>query len=169
MRILLVAALALACNPSDDLGSFEGGDFDFQTIAVSDGCLDGGFELLFMPEGPTVPNPFGVAVYIPAVSELPLTYEQALPDPFPAIEVTVTGDEETRTVTGAEATGVEFDADNYPGCLVDSAVEVALTVDSLDEVHGTATLETGSFDEGSCPTPEADPCTLSVTIEGTRR
>lgn len=169
MRIVLVAALAMACNPSDDLSNFEGGDFDFNTIGVTDGCLDGGFEVLFMPEGPSTPNPFGVAVYLPALDELPATYTQALPDPFPAIEVTVTGDEGTRTVASATASDVEFDADNYPGCLVNSGVAVDLTLDSVDEVHGTATLETGSFDESSCPTPTADPCTLSVTIEGTRR
>ncbi len=161
--------LLVACDPSSSIEDFVGGDFDFSTQAVSDGCLDGGFEVLFMPEGPGTPNPFGVPVYVPALDELPSEYEQALPDPFPAALVTVTGEGDLRSVSGAQVTDVEFDADTYPGCLVEAAVDVQLTLISADEVQGTATLTTGSFDEPGCPTPQADPCDLVVDLPGVRR
>lgn len=163
---LLAAALLAACTPSGNNADFEGGNFQFTTQSVNDGCLDGGMEVLFMPEG--TPADFASPIYIPALDELPSTYTVSLQDPFSDMEVTVTGDEDTREVDGAENLGVEFDEDNYPGCLVDNDIGVSLTIDSADELSGTATLSTSSFDETSCPVPDADPCTITLTLTGER-
>ena len=128
MRVVpfLFAAALVACNPSGSAEDFTSGDFQLTTQDVDDGCLDGGMEALFMPEG--TPNDFANAIYLPAEDELPATYDVDIQDPFNDMEVTVTGDDDTRTVTGAENNGVEFDADAYPGCLIDNSIDVDLTI-----------------------------------------
>lgn len=158
--------LLTACEPTSTPADFTGGDFQFRTLSVDDACLDGGMEVLFMPEGE--PTDFSDPVYLPGADELPMTYTVSLQAPFTDMEITVTGDQGARTVTGAENLGVEFDADNYPGCLVNTSIDVDLVIDSADEVHGTATLSTSSFDESSCPVPDSDPCTIVATLEADR-
>ena len=163
---LFLAVFAAACSPSGGSDAFESGDFQLTTQDVNDGCLDGGMEVLFMPEG--TPSDFASTIFIPAEDELPLTYTVDIQDPFNDMEVTVTGDADTRTVTGAENNGVEFDADTYPGCLIDNSIDVDLTIDSADEMHGTATLHANSFDEGTCPTVDEDPCDIVLTLTANR-
>jgi hypothetical protein len=166
MRHVLIVLFLAACTPSSGGGDFTSGDFQLTTQSVDDGCLDGGMEVLFMPEG--VPSDFASTIFMPAESELPSTYTVDLQDPFNDMEVTVTGTTDTRTVTGAENNGVEFDADTYPGCLIDNSIDVALTIDGADEMHGTATLHASSFDESGCPTVDADPCDIDLTLTATR-
>jgi hypothetical protein len=167
LRPALLAVLLVACNPSGGGADFASGNFQLTTQDVNDGCLDGGMEVLFMPEG--TPNDFASTIYIPALDELPATYNVDIQDPFNDMEVTVTGDADTRTVTGAENNGVEFDADTYPGCLIDNSIDVDLTIDSADDMHGTATLHANSFDEGSCPVVTDDPCDIVLTLTATRQ
>ena len=144
MRLAPLLVLLAACSPSSSGGDFAGGNFDFETTGVQDGC------------------------YVPGEDELPSTYDVALPDPFTTTEVEVTGAADTRTVTGAVNTDVELDADNYPGCLVDMNIDVELVIVDADTVQGTATLHTAGFDEGSCPVVEADPCDITLDIQGAR-
>lgn len=166
MRFALVLFALAACTPSGTGADFTSGNFQLTTQSVDDGCLDGGMEVLFMPEG--TPNDFAAAIYIPALDELPATYEVDVQDPFNDMTVTVTGDDDTRTVTGAQNNGVEFDADTYPGCLIDNSIDVALTIDSADEMHGTAVLHASSFDEANCPVVDADPCDMQLTLTAVR-
>lgn len=169
MRTAPLLILLAACSPSAGTGeAFTGGNFDFETTGVQDGCYDGSFEVLFLPEGAGTTNPWGDPIYVPGFDELPSTYEAALPDPFAATEVEVTGDAETRTVTGAQNTDVELDPDSYPGCLVDMNIDVDLVIVDADTVQGTATLHTAGFDEESCPVIDADPCDITLDIQGTR-
>ncbi len=164
--LLLLPLLVAACEPSTPASDFTSGDFQFRTLAVSDGCLDGAMNVLFMPEGE--PADFPDPIYLPGVDDLPATYEIDLPDPFSEMTVTVTGDGESLHVEGAENTGVEFDADTYPGCLVDTIIDVALVIDSADTAHGTAVLTTSNFDGESCPEPDDDPCDVVATLEADR-
>ena len=164
----MLAVLLSACTPSSSGTSLESGDYQFETTAVNDACYDGAFETLFLPDGAGTTNTWDTTIFIPGDDELPSTYEVDLPDPFLSTEVTVTGDAETRTVTGAINEGVELDPDNYPGCLVDMSIDVDLTVVASDEVQGSATLHTSSFDEGSCPVVDADPCDITLDVHGTK-
>jgi len=166
LSILLLAALC-GCPTSSDDDEFLGGDFQFETYGVTDACFDGGFEALFMPDGPDTPNEWGDPIYIPPEDELPSTYNIAMPDPFNDMEVTVSGDADSRLVDGAANLGVELDPDDYPGCLVDMDIDVDLVVDSATEVHGTAVLHTSSFDEGTCPAVDTDPCDITLDLRGT--
>ncbi len=165
--LLGLPLLLLACDPSEEHQDFTGGDFQFETYGVDDACFDGGFEVLFMPEGPEVVNAWGDPIYIPPLDELPASYSVTMPEPFSDMEVTVTGDEETREVAGADNEGVELDGDSYPGCLVDMSIDVSLVLDSATEVHGTAVLHTASFDEGTCPAVDSDPCDITLDLRGT--
>jgi hypothetical protein len=171
MRALLVSGLLLAsvaCKPSEGEGDFAGGQFQFTTTAVSDACFDGGLEAVFLPGGAGSTNDFANTIYVAGDDELPWTGEIALPDPFSAVEVTVTGDATSRSFAGADNTGVELDADAYPGCMVDMSIGVDLAIDSADAVSGTATLTTSSFDEENCPAVTAEPCDITLTLTGAR-
>lgn len=168
LSLLLLPALIVACDPSDDLNDFTTGDFAFQTVGVDDGCFDGGFDVLFQPDGPRIPNDFGSEITVPAEDELPASYTIDLADPFNDMAVTVVGEGNRRTITGAPNTDVELDEDAYPGCLVDMAIDVDLTISSVDQVSGTATLRTSGFDEPNCPVVTSDPCTIILDILGER-
>jgi hypothetical protein len=166
-HLILIALVAAACKPSDEEpGDFVGGDFSFQTVAVDDACFDGGFEPIFMPDGQ--PNDFGDNIYVPGADELGGTFDVPLSDPFQDINATITGTDTTRVITGADNTDVELDAEDYPGCLVNMSIDVSLTIVDNDNVQGTATLSTSSFDEEGCPDVSADPCTITLDIVGTR-
>jgi hypothetical protein len=166
--LLPIALLAAACNPSGGDDTFTSGEFAFQTIGVTDACFDGGFDVIFMPDGPNVPRDFGTEIFVPAEDELPSTYTISLQDPFNDMEITVTGAGDSRTVTGAENTGVELDGEAYPGCMVDMSIDISLTIVDADTVDGTAVLNTASFDEENCPAVDSDPCTITLDISGTR-
>jgi len=152
----------LACTSPDSAEDFSGGSFQFTTTGVTDGCLDGAFDTLLMPDGTATDwaNP----VELPAHDALPSTYMISIQDPYGQIEVTVTeGEEHTLEVAGAEATDVEFDADTYPGCLIDNSIDVSLTIVDADNLQGTAVLHTSGFTaEEGCPTA---PETCDVTMD----
>lgn len=170
MRLLSLAPLllVLGCAPTDNDEPFTGGNFQFETYGVTDACFDGGFELVFMPEGQTVPYAWGDPIYIPAEDELPSTYTISMPEPFSAMEVEVTGSGDSRTVAGAENHDVEINADDNPDCLVDMSIDVTLIIDGSDGVHGTGVLHTSSFDEDSCPLVDSDPCDITLDLRGVR-
>jgi hypothetical protein len=136
---------------------------------VDDGCLDGSFSVLFLPEGAGTRNDWAYPIELPAWSSLPATYDVQIQEPFSSMAVTV---EEagagTLSVASAVQTGVEFDAENSPGCLVDMQIDVEIVLDDNDTVHGQAVMSTGSFDEDSCPVVDVDPCTIVLDFDGTR-
>jgi hypothetical protein len=168
LSIFALPALMFACDPSESTDDFTTGDFSFQTVAVDDACFDGGFAVLFQPDGADTPSDFGSSITVPAEVDLPSSYSVSLAAPFNDMDVDVTGSGSTRTIRGALNTDVELDADAYPGCLVDMSIDVDLTISSADEVSGTATLNTSSFDEENCPLVDSDPCTITLDIVGTR-
>lgn len=168
LSLLVLPALMFACDPSESTDEFTTGDFEFETVAVDDACFDGGFAVLFMPDGPDTPSEFGAEITVPAEADLPASYTVNLADPFNDMDVEVTGSGNTRTIRGAQNIGVELDADAYPGCLVDMSIDVDLTISNADEVAGTAVLNTSSFDEANCPVVDSDPCAITLDIVGTR-
>lgn len=159
--MLLLLSL-LACTSSDHAEDFAGGSFQFTTTGVQDGCLDGAFDTLLMPEGTATDwaNP----VELPAHDALPSSYTITVQDPYGDVEVTVTeGETGTLEVAGAEAKDVEFDAEGYPGCLVDNSIDVSLTIVDAANLQGTAVLHTSGFTaEEGCPDA---PTTCDVTLD----
>ena len=175
--LLALPLLLAACagKGADDTGAwdpstFPGGSFIFTSTAVDDACLDGAFTALFLPEGDGTTSDWAYPVELPAWSSLPASYAVQLQEPFSSMDVTVTagGSDGTLVVDGAAQTGVEFDADAYPGCLVDMDITVDITLDDDDTAHGVATLATSSFDEANCPVVAQDPCGLTLDFLAAR-
>ncbi len=174
-RILPLAALVLmACGDKDDTGSdfdfttFEGGTFQFTTTAVSDGCYDGSFEPIFMPNGAETPNDWATTTELPSWVDLPASYELALPAPFLAMDVTVTdgGDALMVLAPTTQPDKVALDADNFPKCMVEIAISADLNITGADSITGSATLETSGFelDPDNCPVVTSDPCSITLDI-----
>jgi hypothetical protein len=178
-RILPLAALVLiACGDKDDTASgfdhttFEGGTFQFTTTGVSDGCFDGSFEPIFMPDGADTPNDWAVTTELPAWTDLPSSYELALPAPFLAMDVTVEEGGEALMVLAptAQPGAVVLDEDNFPNCMVEITISADLTIVDADNIQGFATLETAGFenDPDNCPVVQSDPCEISLDITAAR-
>lgn len=172
MRLALLPVLALvACSSggSSDPTDFVGGSFIFTTTGVDDGCLDGAFDTILMPTGE--PTDWEYPVELPAWDYLPQTYTIQVQEPYGAVEVTVEegASEGQMVVNGARAENVEFDAESYPGCFVNNEIDVVLELVSHEEVTGTATLHTDSFDEASCPAISTAPetsCDVVLDLVG---
>lgn len=166
---MLFLLLSVACDSSATEGEgFEGGDFQFTTTGVDDQCNDGAFDVIFMPEG--TPEAFENPVELPGVADLPATYSISLQAPFTSMEVTLTegASADQMEAEGAVQTGVELDADQWPGCLVDSTIDIYLTIVGDNEVTGNAILNTTSYDESSCPAVATDPCDIKLDLSGQR-
>ncbi len=170
---LMAAALLVSCGDEStdfDFTAFEGGTFQFTNIGVDDGCYDGSFNVIFMPEGTA--NDWDITTEIPGWGDLPSTYDLSLPDPFTSMEVTVdeAGDGVMAINDVPQPGQVELDPDNFPGCFVDVVISADLTIIDADNLQGSATLVTQGFDDDptNCPVVEEDPCTISLDLTATR-
>jgi hypothetical protein len=166
---MLTLFLFLACESSaSDPAGFQGGDFQFTTTGVDDQCNDGAFDVIFMPEG--TPEDFETPIEIPSTSDLPATYTIDLQDPFTEMQVTVDAgaSEDQMEALGATQTGVELDADSWPGCLVDASIDIYLTIIDDNTLEGSAALHTSSYDEDSCPAVSADTCDIKLDLSAAR-
>jgi hypothetical protein len=171
---MILALSTIACSGGSDSGDdwsptdFSGGNFQFTSTDVDDSCLDGAFVAVFLPEGAGTTNDWQYPIELPAWSNLPATLDVQLQEPFSTMEVTIEAgqSEGMMTISSAQQTDVEFDADANPGCLVDMGITVELVIDDDTNVHGSATMATGSFDEDTCPAVEVDPCQIDLTFTG---
>jgi hypothetical protein len=172
--ILAVAVAVVAgCGDKDDTGfdytQFGAGGFQFTSMAVSDVCLDGAFGILFLPEGSGSQSDWAYPVDLPAWSGLPSTYSVQLQAPFAQTEVTVEeGGVGVFLLNGVEQYGVEFDADNYPGCLVDLDISAELSIDSDESLTGSADMFVGNPVGDTCPTFSETPCRVVLDFVATR-
>ena len=173
-RFFILSLGSFACNGGNDTGAdwspsdFAGGSYQFTSHEVEDGCLDGAFEAVFLPEGAGTTNDWQYPIELPAWTSLPATLDVQLQEPFSTMEITVTEGSTIglMNVASAQQSDVEFDAANNPGCLVDMGITVDIVIDDAERVHGSASMTTGSFDEDNCPTVEADPCEIELTFTG---
>ena len=171
----LALLLAAGCGDKDDSGGgftytdFEAGSFQFTSTSVSDGCLDGAFTVLFLPEGAGTESDWTYPVELPAWSSLPSTYTIQLQAPFSDMSVTVEeGGVAQFSLDGAQQTGVEFNADSYPGCLVDLDIAAELDIDSNDTLTGAASMQVSNATGDTCPTFTASPCALVLDFYAVR-
>ena len=171
---------ALACGSGDkDTGSdadkdgpWTGGDFDFYTQSVVDGCLGGALEALFMPEGPSEPNEFEYPIYLPGTDELPYTDTVDLRAPFLEMPVTIEdaggGDLALR---GSVMEAVVLGEPSYGDCVVTMTVDADLHPVSVDEVEGSASIAISNprGDDGRCPVFSSEDCEVALTLTALRR
>jgi hypothetical protein len=178
-RILPLAVLVLAaCGDKDDTASefdfadFEGGTFQFTTTAVDDGCYDGSFEPIFMPDGADTPNDWAATTELPSWVDLPASYELGLPEPFLAMDVTVEKGSDAVMVLSptAQPEPVVLDEDNFPNCMVQITIAAELTITGADTITGSATLEMEGFeaDPDNCPVVTSDPCEITLDLTAAR-
>ena len=173
-----ILMLAMACGnkpePAEEEDiSFEwsGGDFQFQNTDVSDECLGGALEALFMPEGPATPHDFEYLIYLPGYEELPMSYSVDLRAPFLAMPVTVdSSDGNTLEIRGSVMESVELGATTYGDCVVTMEVDLDLTPTSSDEADGDAviTVRDPRGEDGLCPIFDETPCPVSLELLATR-
>jgi hypothetical protein len=178
MRWLL--PLLLACGgagtDTDSAGSakiqpWTGGDFDFYTQAMTDGCLGGAFEALFMPEGAATPHPFEYPIYLPDTEELPYTSTVDLREPFVEIPVIIedAGDGGFR-IRGAVMEAVELGAGAYGDCVVTMSVDADLRLIDSEELEGSASIAISDprGSEERCPIFSSDDCLVELTLTALR-
>jgi len=166
--LILPIGLLIGCQPTDETdGEFVGGRFNFETYAVTDTCLDGALEAVYLPEGPGTTNPICTPIYLPAVEELPYIGGIPLGPPFQPIEVTITGEGNARAFEGAENESIELDPDTYPDCVVDMAIGVNCTISGTDDASCVATLDLSNETGVDCPVLDS-PCELVLDIRGNR-
>lgn len=172
--LTVVVALA-GCRPpgSDDdddgdPGDYSGGDFDFSTMSVEDGCLDGALEALFMPDGPSTPDPWSYPVHLPAFEDMPETYPIDLREPFMGIVVTVEAAGDYRMkVADAVMESVLLGQDQYGDCVVTMTADVDLEVVSAGRVEGSVAISIADprGEDDRCPVFDQLPCTMTLTVE----
>lgn len=175
MSVVLLAgsALLIGCPVDDDddaSGDFEAGMFEFSTVGVTDGCIGGAAEALYMPDGPSVPVVWEDVIELPAFDELPKTYSIPLPDPFHDMEITIDSPGADQfEMTGAENNDVYLDEDQYGDCMTDNDISALLTVQDADTITGTSTLSVTNVRGDNCPQFETDPCDVVLDIEAVRQ
>ncbi len=174
---LLMALLVAGCEADDDsqqdperevlrLEELTGGDYQFYTLAVSDGCLDGALEALFMPAGPATRHAFEYPVYLPSADELPISYSVDFREPFMGMDVTVDRlDDSTLDVDGSTMQAVALGGTSGD-CVADMEADAEIWPVASDEVEGAAVIEVRDprGDDELCPVFDADPCQVALTL-----
>jgi len=139
------------------------------STAVDDTCLDGGFVPLFLPEGDGSTNDWQFPIEIPSWTDMESgsTYSIELQEPFSSMSVTVTqGDADGQAIlTGARQTGVAFNEESYPGCVVDMGIDALIILNGDDNVNGYATLSIDNADGEFCPEFDV-PCAVELDFTG---
>lgn len=181
------ALLALGCGDADstaapgqtdastgsdfDPATFTGGDFQLTVVKVDDGCLDGGMDLLFMPEGTAQPYDLANVTYMPGKSQLPHTYQMKLQAPFEDMTMTMTDAggaqmQVREAVQEAVLLSLPGSSDCTATMTIDADV-ILLTPDSLT-LMATATISALTSPTQTCPPLTSEPCAVSMNMTGAR-
>lgn len=162
--------LFLAGCASDPVASIQGGDHQFFTTSADDDCLDGAFEVLFMPNGPDTPHPFEFPVFLPAPEDTPATYEVSFRAPFVGMTVTVVEREDGLGIDGSVIDAVRLNTERYGDCDVTMTIDATLIPSEPGTLLGTATIAVSNprGSEGRCPPLDSDPCGVRLTLQADR-
>ena len=171
MFTVLLSILACTSDKGDsglsDPSTFEGGSFQFTSIAVNDQCLDGAFDVLFLPDGNS--SDWQYPIELPSWDDMPQSYSISLQDPFTDMAITANqGPNETISISDGTQTGILFNANAYPDCLVDLGVNAAISLIDGQSVSGIATLTVTNAIGDTCPLFASDPCTVLLDFQGVR-
>ena len=167
--ILTCSCGSTSTKTTDSDYDWPGGVFQMSSTAVEDGCLDGGFVPLFLPEGDGTTNAWQYPIELPAWGDMELgsTYTIDLQEPFDEMSVTVTqGDADGQAVmTGARQSGVAFNQETYPDCVVDMGIDALIILNGPDNVNGYANLAIDNANGEFCPEFEI-PCSVDLDFIG---
>jgi len=176
-RLLIAAAVSTAalsaCGDKDDTGAsapFEAGEFLFTNTAVSDGCLDGGFTVLFLPEGDGSESDWAYPIELPGWDSLPASYAIQLQEPFSSMDITVTdGGTDQLVMAGALQSSVVFNEDSYPDCTVDLSIDATINIETSSSVTGQALMSVSNASGDTCPVFNDTPCQVALDFYGSRK
>jgi len=170
-RLFPFCFLGLACGGSaGDPSSLVAGDYQFYTVAMEDGCLDGALETLFMPEGPENEHAFEYKIYLPHYDELPTSYAIDLRDPFVGMDVSLYSDDDvTLQLRGAVMESVLLGT-AYGDCTVDMQVDADLLPISKGRIEGVAWLniQNPQGSEDLCPVFASDDCLVTLSLRAAK-
>lgn len=165
----ILGALVIGCPAADDDddGEFTAGSFAFLTVGVSDACVDGALEVVYMPEGAATPSAWGYPIELPAFEDMPATVDIQLQDPFNdmTVEITSPGDDQF-AINGEENLGVDLDPDTYDDCVVDYNIDALLTLSDNDNLTGTVSLHISNWAGDDCPA--STDCDVTLDVEAAR-
>jgi hypothetical protein len=150
-------------------GDFTTGEFTVTTTAIDDACLDGGLNLLFMPQGPATPWewPFPITLYAP--DALPQTYPIQLREPFGAMTLDATAAGPSRQTLAVQENPAVALGDPFGACVAGLAGRVDLIVQTANTVSGTATLQLSDpRGDEQCPADMPAECGVVLTFQGLR-
>ena len=173
--VLIFIASISACSDDpvteDTSGiDFPNGDFDISTTLVDDQCLDGGLNLLFMPNGQDEPWLWPYPIQMHGQSALPKTYDIQLREPFGTMTVAVTNEGgPIQRFEGERKIGVLLGAQNFGECVVDMDVVVEVKLLDSDSVEGAGVVQmTNPRGDERCPVDMPATCEVVLTFSGTR-
>ncbi len=93
LALAVVALVGPGCDGEAGDDTLGGGDYIFTTTVVDDRCLDGGLNLLFMPNGVDTPWDWPFEIGVQSQAALPATYDIMLRQPFGTMTVTIKDDD----------------------------------------------------------------------------
>ena len=173
-RSLLLTLLITACGgettqTKDAPYSWDGGLFQMTSYAVDDGCLDGGFVPLLLPEGDGSTNDWQFPIEIPAWEDMAegSTYTIDLQEPFTGMEITANqgqADGQVEITSDGQA-DVLFNADAYDDCRVDMDIDALIVLNGAANVNGYAELHITDSRGDSCPMFQT-PCSVDLDFTG---
>ena len=177
--LVLLPALVLGCSSdasetSGDVASseqFVGGQFQLKVHRVTDGCLDGSVDLLFMPEGTGEPYPLKNTTWIPGEADVPMTYQMDLEAPFSDMTITMSASDQGYRIADGTQTGVVLGLAGSGDCSADMRFEGDVVLHALDSVSMTVRVELSDFTSANeeCPKTSAPTCQVVLEMSGARQ
>ena len=152
--------------------NFPAGVFQLTTYGIQDNCLDGGLEILFMPQGSQTPYDLANTTEFFAYADLPKSYNISLQAPFTDMPVTVEQDGLNKMkVENSLQTDVELDNATYGDCNADMAIDADIVIVDADNLTLSVELEVSDWQSSgqTCPTPKTDPCKVTLDMRGVRK
>ena len=182
MAVLFTGSLSACSSDDSTTGSvadsstqaitFTGGLFELETFEVSDSCLDGGLNLVFMPEGAETPYLLAENNELPAEDALPSSQTIKLQAPFDsmAVEITSAGNDAMQIRNALQA-GVIVDESQWGQCQADMTIDADITVIDNDNVTIATTVNVTTWTDGPTAAdecPATDACLVTLSMRGRR-
>lgn len=165
--LFFLTACASSKSDTSSTEAFQGGVFQFTSVAVDDYCLDGAFSVLFLPDGTS--SDWQYPIELPNYEDLPQSYVVSLQAPFTDMGITTSaGSNRSIVISDGLQLGILFDETSYPDCIVDLGIEALITVIDNDTLSGRATLSITDPSGDTCPAFGSNPCEVGLDFQGYR-
>lgn len=137
---------------------------------MTDDCLGGALNVLFMPKGKDTPHDWAYSVTIYDPAELPQSYQLQLREPFGSMKVDVSslGPADQQFV-GVGNQGVLLDEALYGACTADMDALIDVHLVDRDRITGAGYLSMANMQgDDRCPRDVPERCSVYLTVDGVR-